>query len=269
MNNFQYQRPQSLAEATQLLADGDEPKLLAGGQSLLPVMKLDLAAPSALIAIRHLDELRGIERDGDHLTIGAAMTHDEVSRAEVVAQAIPALAQLAGHIGDPQVRHRGTLGGSVAHADPAADYPAAVLGLDAHVITHRREIAAGDYFGAMFETALEPDEIVKAVRFRIPEAASYQKFVNPASRYAIVGVMVARYSDGVRVAITGAGESVFRATAIEAALASRFDPAALDDLEAAQLTPAEVTLVSDMHAGADYRAHLIGVMARRAVAAAS
>ncbi|WP_428261355.1 FAD binding domain-containing protein [Haliangium sp.] len=263
MQDFRFHRPKTLAEAARLLAEADEGKLLAGGQSLLPVMKLDLAAHSDLISIRELDDLRGIRRVGDAIEIGAAMTHAQVAEAAVVREAIPALAALAGAIGDPQVRNRGTLGGSVAHADPAADYPAAVLALDAVVVTDKRKIAAGDYFTGMFETALAPGEIITAVRFAVPQAAHYAKFPNPASRYAIVGVMVARHAGGVRVAVTGAGPSAFRATALETALNERFAADALDGVSAAE----EDELVSDLHADAAYRAHLIHVMARRAVAA--
>lgn len=262
MQDFTFHRPANLAEAARALEATDEAKLLAGGQSLLPVMKLDLAAPPALVSIRHLAELRGIRRQGERLIIGAATTHAEVGRASEVHAAIPALAELAGDIGDPQVRNRGTLGGSVAHNDPAADYPAALLALDAVVVTNRREIAAGDFFQGMFQTALAPAEIIKEVSFAVPSAAKYMKFANPASRYAIVGVMVARHASGVRVAVTGAGHGVFRVAAMEQALAQRFAPEALDGIAVP-----EDDLASDGFASAAYRAHLIGVMARRAVAA--
>lgn len=262
MQDFAFHRPKSLAEAVSALERADEAKLLAGGQSLLPVMKLDLAAPAALVSIRHLDELRGIRKDGDRLIIGAATTHAEVSRSVDVRAAIPALAELAGDIGDPQVRNRGTLGGSVAHNDPAADYPAALLGLDAVVETNRREIPAEDFFQGMFATALDPAEIITGVSFAVPRAARYAKLANPASRYAIVGVMVARFADGVRVAVTGAGPGVFRVAGMEKALEARFAPEALDGMAVP-----EDELVGDSFASAAYRAHLIGVMARRAVAA--
>jgi carbon-monoxide dehydrogenase medium subunit len=265
MQDFTFHRPKNLAEAVRALEGPDEAKLLAGGQSLLPVMKLDLAAPAALVSIRHLDELRGIRTEGapsgDRLIIGAATTHAEVSRARAVHATIPVLAELAGEIGDPQVRNRGTLGGSVAHNDPAADYPAALLGLDAVVVTNRRRIAAEDFFRGMFQTALEPAEIIKEVSFAVPRAAKYMKFANPASRYAIVGVMVARYASGVRVAVTGAGSGVFRVSEMEQALGKRFAPEALDGIKVP-----EDDLTSDGFASASYRAHLIGVMARRAVA---
>jgi carbon-monoxide dehydrogenase medium subunit len=262
MQDFTFHRPRNLAEAVAALKGADEAKLLAGGQSLLPVMKLDLAAPAALVSIRHLDELCGIRTEGDRLVIGAATTHAEVSRARAVHATIPALAELAGEIGDPQVRNRGTLGGSVAHNDPAADYPAALVALDAVIVTSQRQIAAEDFFRGMFQTALEPAEIIKEVSFAVPTAAKYMKFANPASRYAIVGVMVARYASAVRVAVTGAGPGVFRVSEMEQALAKRFAPEALDGI-----TVPEDGLSSDGFASATYRAHLIGVMARRAVAA--
>jgi aerobic carbon-monoxide dehydrogenase medium subunit len=262
MQDFTFHRPKDLAEAVRALKEADEAKLLAGGQSLLPVMKLDLAAPPALVSIRHLDELRGIRTEGDRLVIGAATTHAEVSRARAVHATIPALAELAGEIGDPQVRNRGTLGGSVAHNDPAADYPAALVAFDAVIVTSQRRIAAEDFFQGMFQTALEPAEIIKEVSFAVPRAARYMKFANPASRYAIVGVMVARHADAVRVAVTGAGPGVFRVSEMEQALARRFAPEALDGIAVP-----EDELASDGFASATYRAHLIGVMARRAVAA--
>jgi carbon-monoxide dehydrogenase medium subunit len=262
MQDFTFHRPKNLAEAVRALQSADEAKLLAGGQSLLPVMKLDLAAPPALVSIRHLDELRGIRMHGDRLVMGAATTHAEVSRSREVLAAIPALAELAGEIGDPQVRNRGTLGGSVAHNDPAADYPAALVALDAVIVTSQRQIAAEDFFQGMFRTALEPAEIIKEVSFAVPRAARYMKFANPASRYAIVGVMVARHANGVRVAVTGAGPGVFRVSEMEQALGKRFTPEALSGI-----AMPENDLASDGFASATYRAHLIGVMARRAVAA--
>ena len=209
-------------------------------------------------------ELTGIRRDGDTLVVGAASTHAEVASSDVVRAAIPALAHLAGHIGDPQVRNRGTLGGSIAHADPAADYPAALLALAAAVATDRRQIAAGDFFTGVFQTALEPDEVITAVRFPVPARAAYEKFGNPASRFAIAGVFVAQGAGGVRVAVTGAGTQPFRVSAYEAALSARFAP---DALESASIPPDD--LVSDLHAGAEYRAHLVGVLARRAVRSVS
>ncbi len=262
MQDFNFHRPRSIDEAKQALQTAGEAKLLAGGQSLLPVMKLDLAAPSDVVSLRNVPDLGGIEAQGGQLLIGAATTHADVAASEVVRSAIPALAELAGGIGDPQVRNRGTLGGSVAHADPAADYPAALLALDATVVTDDREIPAQDFLGLMFETALADDEIVTAVRFTVPQAAAYEKFANPASKYALVGVMVAQTADGVRVAVTGAGYGPHRSEALEAALGSDFSSAAIDAVEVVG-----ANLLDDGDASADYRAHLIKVMAKRAVEA--
>ncbi len=262
MDDFTFHRPSTLAEAQSAVRGTDDGKFMAGGQSLLPIMKLDMAAPSDVVSLAGLDELRGIQRDGDTLVIGAAMTHAEVNGSAEVRDAIPALADLAGGIGDPQVRNRGTLGGSVAHSDPGADYPAALVALGATVVTDRREIAAGDFFVGMFETPLEDDEIITSVHFPVPERAAYAKFPNPASKYAITGVMVAQGGDGVRVAVSGAGYKVFRVEAMEDALASDFAPGALDGIGVEQ-----DDLVSDTDASAEYRAHLVSVMARRAVEA--
>lgn len=262
MQDFAFHKPGSIADAQAALGGADDGKFMAGGQSLIPLMKLDMAAPDAVVSLAGLDELRGISRDGDDLVVGAAMTHAEVSSSEEVQSTIPALADLASRIGDPQVRHRGTLGGSVAHADPAADYPAALVGLGATVVTDRREISADDFFQGMFDTPLEADEIIKSVRFPVPEAAAYAKFANPASKYAIVGVMVAKTGGGVRVAVTGAGSNVFRASDFEAALGGDFSAGALDGIAVDS-----DGFLSDTSASAEYRAHLVGVMARRAVAA--
>ncbi len=262
MQDFNFHRPRSIDEAKQALQNADEGKLLAGGQSLLPVMKLDLAAPSDVVSLRDVPELDGIQVQGGQLLIGATATHAKVAASEVVGGAIPALAKLAGGIGDPQVRNRGTLGGSVAHADPAADYPAALLALDATVITDGREIAAQDFLGAMFETALAEDEIVTAVRFNVPQAAAYEKFANPASKYALVGVMVARTDTGTRVAVTGAAYGAHRSEALETALAADFSTAAVDGVEID-----DADLLDDGDASAEYRAHLIKVMTKRAVEA--
>ncbi len=239
-------------------------KALAGGMTLLPTMKQRLAAPSALIELKDVPELSGLSREGDTLVVGAMTRHVEVARSPVVQAAIPALAKLAAGIGDPHVRNRGTLGGSLANNDPAADYPAAVLALGATVVTSKRRLAADDYFTGLFETALEPGELITSVIFPIPQKAAYMKFANPASRYALVGVFVAKTAGGVRVAVTGAGaHGVFRPQAFEAALNANFSASALDGVS----VPAS-GLNSDLHADADYRAHLIGVMAKRAVAAA-
>ena len=263
MYEFQYHRPASLDEAKKILAGNEEAKIVAGGMTLLPTMKLRLAQPSDLVDLSGIDFLCGIKKDGDAIEIGAMTTHADVAGSDLVRSEIPALSDLAGTIGDAQVRNRGTIGGSLSNSDPAADYPAAVLGLNAVVRTDTREIAADDYFKALFETALEPNEIIQAVRFPKPLRAAYAKFPNPASRYAVVGVMVAETADGIRVAVTGAGACAFRATDIEAALASDFSAAALDGL-----TISADDLNSDLHASPEYRAHLVIVMARRAVAAA-
>lgn len=264
MYPFEYHRPGSLREAAQLHAQTDDAQWLAGGMTLLPAMKLRLAAPTALIDLAGIEGLRGVSVAGDHIEIGAMTIHDDVACATTVRQHIPALAKLANGIGDAQVRNRGTIGGSVANNDPAADYPAAVLGLGAAIVTTEREIAADAFFLDLFDTALEPGEIVTRFRFPIPERAAYLKFPNPASRYAIVGVMVAEFADTVRVAVTGAGASAFRVPEMEVALAQRFEPEAIDGLG----VTAE-GLNEDMHASAEYRAHLVTVMARRAVAAAA
>lgn len=264
MENFEFHTPGSLDEAVAALQGADEGKLLAGGMSLLPVMKLDLAAPTDVVDLAGVPGLREITADESSVTIGALCTHAEVAGSDPVQAAIPALSYLVGEIGDPQVRNRGTLGGSVAHNDPAADYPAACIALGAMVITNRREIHADDFFQAMFTTALSEDEIVTAVRFPIPERAAYAKFPNPASKYAVVGVMVAQGPGGVRVAVTGAGDGVFRVPEMEGALSASFDAGSLEGISVSA-----DGLVSDTAATAEYRAHLIGVMARRAVAAAT
>ncbi|HFD15273.1 MAG TPA: xanthine dehydrogenase family protein subunit M [Rhodospirillales bacterium] len=264
MYNFTYHRPRSVAEAAQLLTASEDAKLLAGGQTFIPTLKQRLAQPSDLVDISGIAELRGIREEAGGLTIGAMTPHAEVAASEVVRRVIPALADLAETIGDPQVRNRGTLGGSISNNDPAADYPAGLVGLGATVRTSKREIAAEDFFTGMFETALEEDEIVTAVHFPKPEKAAYAKFPNPASRYAIVGVFVARTAGGVRVAVTGAGPCVFRAKELEAALSANFAPEAVDGVSIG----AE-GLNEDIHASAEYRAHLIKVMAKRAVAAAA
>ena len=260
MYDFTYHRAASLDQAKAAFAGADDGRYMAGGMTLLPTLKQRLASPSDVIDLAGVPDMTGVRRDGDAVVIKALTTHAAVAASAEVAGAIPALAQLAGRIGDAQVRNRGTLGGSIANADPAADYPAAVLGLGATVRTDAREIAADDFFTAMFETALEDGELITEVAFPVPEAACYVKFPNPASRYAIVGVMVARTGGGVRVAVTGAGPSAFRATAMEQALASNFSADALDSgaVSAGDLN-------ADIHASADYRAHLVSVMARRAV----
>jgi aerobic carbon-monoxide dehydrogenase medium subunit len=263
MYDFDYRRPASLDEAKSALSAQPECKLLAGGMSLLPALKQRLARYGTLVDLAAQAQLRSIQREGDQLVIGSMTPHAHVAASQLVATTIPALAVLAGGIGDPLVRNRGTIGGSIANADPAADYPAAVLGLDAAVVTDQRTIAAEHFFLGLFETALKPNEIITAVRFPLPLAAGYAKFRQPASRFALVGVFVARLSAGVRVAVTGARTSVFRWSEAEKALDSSFDSAALDSVELSS-----TDLNADIHASADYRAHCVRIIAKRAVAAA-
>ncbi len=259
-----YHRPGTVRQAANLLSKQEEAKLLAGGHTLIPTMKLRLAGPKHLVDLSKVEGLTGIELKGRSLVIGAMTPHMEVATSAVVKESIPALADLAGRIGDPAVRHRGTIGGSVANNDPNADYPAGVLGLGATVITNKRRIAADDFFKGLFETALEPDEIITKVQFPKPNKAAYQKFPNPASRYALVGVFVSKRGSDIRVAVTGGGSSgVFRVTSFEEALKKRFGAKSLEGLT----VPAD-GMASDIHGSAEYRAHLIGVLARRAVAAA-
>ena len=260
MKDFSYYRPSTVSEAVALLTSSDESRPLAGGMTLLPTMKQRLASLRIVVDLAAVPGLSGIAADASSVTIGAMTTHAEVAGSAAVKAAIPALSTLAGLIGDPQVRHRGTIGGSLANADPAADYPAAVVGLGATIVTDRREIVADDFFTAMFQTALEPGEIIVAVRFPIPEAAGYAKFKSQASRFALVGAFVARFGSSVRVAITGAGPAVFRSRGIEDALAADFSPQALT-----RISIAPSGLTSDIHADSEYRAHLVVVMARRAV----
>lgn len=260
MYEFAYHRPTSLNEAVSLLAGNEDAKLIAGGHTFIPTLKQRLAQPSDLIDLNGISELKGIKDEAGGLTIGAMTRHADVAHSDVVKRVIPALAALAELIGDPQVRHRGTLGGSISNNDPAADYPGAVVGLGATVRTNKREIPADDFFLGMFETALERDEIVTAVHFPKPEKAAYAKFPHPASRYAIAGVFVARTPSGVRVAVTGAGPTVFRWKEAEQALGGNFAPFALDGL-----TVDPSRLNGDIHASAEYRANLVKVMAKRAV----
>ncbi len=261
MRDFSFQRPTTIAEAVAALRASPEDKLLAGGQSLLPMMKFDLALPTGLVSLADVAELGGVRREGDTLVVGAGMTHAAVASSPEVSEAIPALAQLAHWIGDAQVRNRGTLGGSVAHADPGADYPAAVVGLGATLRTDRRELAADDFFRGPYETALLADEVLTEVAFPVPECAAYEKFPHPASRFAVVGVFVASFAGSVRVAVTGAATRAFRYTALEEALAGGLSEAA-----AAAAAPPDEALLDDSDASAAYRRHLIGVLARRAVA---
>lgn len=260
MYDFAYHRPKSLADAAAAAGKG-EAKLLAGGQTLLPTLKQRLASPSDLIDLAGIAELKGVREEGGAIVVGAMTTHAEVAGNATVKAKLPALAHLAEGIGDPQVRNRGTIGGSISNNDPAADYPAGCLGLGATIITNKRKIAADDFFKGMFETALGAGEIVTAVSFPIPQKAGYAKFPNPASRYAMVGVMVAKTGSGVRVAVTGAGPGVFRDKTLEDALSANFSA------DAVKASGADKgSLNSDIHASADYRHHLIGVMAKRAVA---
>ena len=261
MEPFNYHKPTSLAEAVDLHGDAEDPAYLSGGHTLLPTMTQRLAAPSDLIDLEGLGELTGIALNDGNLGIGAFSRHAEVAASADVRKVLPALANLAEGIGDAQVRNRGTIGGSLANSDPAADYPAAVLALDAVIHTDRRQIAADDYFQGLFETALEAGEIITRIDFAIPSRAAYEKFPNPASRYAIVGVMVADFDGAVRVGITGAGPCACRASAFEEALSASLDPAALEGAE----LPA-IDFNSDLHASAEYRAHLVRVMAQRATA---
>jgi carbon-monoxide dehydrogenase medium subunit len=263
MRSFAYHKPTAVADVVKLLSSLEESQPLSGGMTLLPTMKQRLAAPQALIDLSAVPGLAGIRVGAGAVEIGAMTRHATVAASAEVAAAIPALAYLASEIGDPAVRHRGTIGGSVANNDPAADYPSAVLGLAATVVTDRREIAADDFFVGMFQTALEPGEIITAVRFPVPEAAGYAKFKSPASRYALTGVFVAKTATGVRAAVTGAAPKVFRSKEVEAALAGRFDPSALDKIS---IDPSGLN--SDLHAEREYRAHLVVAMARRAVARA-
>ncbi len=265
MYAFTYHKPTSARQAATLLAKKEDAKLLAGGHTLLPTMKQRLASPSALVDLGACADLKGITVKGCNIVIGAMTTHAEVADSPEVQSAIPALAYLAGHIGDPHVRHRGTIGGSVANNDPAADYPAALLALGATVVTNKRKLTAEDFFTGLYETALEEGEIITKVSFPIASKAGYAKFRNPASRYAMVGVFVAKRGSEIRVAVTGAGDGgVFRWPEAEAALKARFAPKSLDGLK-----HTAKGINGDIHADAEYRAHLIGVMAKQAVAQAT
>jgi carbon-monoxide dehydrogenase medium subunit len=258
MYAFDFERPGTVAEAVAALKDEDA-QALGGGQTLIPTLKQRLASPSKLVSLGGIAEMKGISSAGGVVSIGGGTTH-----AAVAADgSIPALSALAGNIGDPAVRNRGTIGGSLANNDPSADYPAAALALGATIVTNAREIAADDYFTGLFETALEEGEIITAVKVPVPAAANYQKFEQPASRFALVGVFVARGADGVRVAVTGASEEgVFRWAEAEAALSADFSAGALDGM-----APSAEGMISDLHGSPEYRAHLVGVMTRRAVAA--
>lgn len=262
MYSFELKKADSVGNAAALLSQSNG-KLLAGGQSLVAAMKLRLAQPGTLVDLSGVSELKGIRKEGEHLVVGAMTRHAEVAQSKEVQSALPALAALAEGIGDRQVRNMGTLGGSIANNDPAADYPAAVLGLGGTVNTNKRKIAADDFFKGLYETALADGEIITSVSFAIPKKAAYVKFAQPASRFALVGVLVAQTASGVRVAVTGAGPVVFRAKGIEDALAKSFTA------DAAKGVKVDASgLNNDLHGSAEYRAHLVAVLASRAVTAA-
>jgi len=263
MHAFEYHRPTSSKDAIALKGKQDEGKYLAGGQSLVQAMKLRLASPTDLIDLGSLKELSFVKVSGSAVEIGAMTRHADVAESKEVQKAIPALAALAAIIGDRQVRHMGTIGGSLANNDPAADYAAAVLGLGATITTHKRKIEADKFFKGLYETALEPSELITSVSFPVPKRAAYMKFKNPASRFAIVGVFVADFGGKARVAVTGAGPSVFRQAEMEKALSAKFAPESV-----ASIKVKPDGLNNDLHASPEYRAHLVTVMARRAVEAA-
>ncbi len=263
MYDFAYHKPSSVADAVKLLSADPDARPISGGQTLLPALKHRLNRPTSLVDLSGIAELRGVKREGDKITVGALTKHFEVQNNPDVKAAIPALAYMAGVVGDIQVRNRGTMGGSVANNDPAADYPAAVLGLDATVVTDKRRIASDDFFQGMFTTALEPGELLVAIEFPVPEKAGYAKMRNPASRYVMAGVFVAKTRGGVRVVVNGAGPGVFRQTEMEQALSANWSPDAVAGIK----QPSE-GLNSDIHGSAEYRAHLVTVMAKRAVAEA-
>jgi carbon-monoxide dehydrogenase medium subunit len=263
MHAFAYHRPQTSKDAISLAAKNHEGKYLAGGQSLVQAMKLRLASPTDLIDLNAIGDLKTLKAEGNSVTIGAMVRHAEVAASSAVQKAIPALATLAGMIGDRQVRHMGTLGGSLANSDPAADYPAAVVGLGATIVTNKRKIEGDKYFKGLFETALEPGELITAVTFPAPKRAAYMKFKNPASRFALVGVFVADFGGNVRVGVTGAGPCAFRQADMEKALSAKFAP---ESVAGIKVKPDGLN--GDLHASPEYRAHLVTVMAKRAVEAA-
>ena len=265
MYNFTFHRPTTVRQAAGLLARNPEAKLLAGGHSLLPVMKQRLASPSALIDLSLVEGLDTVEQKGRAIVIGAMARHADVAKSPVLREVMPGLADVPGSVGDPQVRNRGTIGGSIANNDPNADYPAAVLGLGATIITNKRRIAADDFFQGMYTTALEDGEIIVKLSFPVAKKAAYEKFKHPASGFALVGVFVSKRGSDIRVAVTGAGsEGVFRVTSFEEALKKRFAAKSLDGL-----TIPAAGMNADIHASAEYRAHLVAVLARRAVAKAT
>ena len=263
MYDFAYHKPSSVADAVKLLSADPDARPISGGQTLLPALKHRLNKPTSLVDLTGISELKGIRREGDKITVGALSRHVEVENNPDIKSAIPALAWMAGHLGDVQVRNRGTMGGSVANNDPAADDPAAVLGLGATLVTDKRRIAADDFFQGMFTTALEPGELLVALEFPIPEKAGYAKMRNPASRYVMAGVFVVKTKDGVRVAVNGAGPGVFRQTEMEQALSANWSPDAV-----ANIRQSPEGLNGDIHGSPEYRAHLVTVMAKRAVSEA-
>jgi len=261
MYETQYHRASSVEDAVEKMGSSDDAKFVSGGMTLIPTMKQRLAAPSDLIDLRHVDSMKGVSVDGSKITIGAGTTHAEVASSKELAKTCPAIANLASHIGDPHVRHMGTIGGSIANNDPAADYPAAMVALGADIVTNKRTVSADDFFVGMFETDLEEDEIITAVSFTAPAKGAYAKFPNPASRYAMAGVFVAKGDGGVRVAVTGAGsDGVFRHEAMEQALSSDFSAKSIADCAVD-----EGDMLSDIHGNGAYRANLVKVMAKRAV----
>ena len=261
MYDFAVHKPASVADAVKIMAGDPDARPISGGQTLIPALKHRLNKPSAVIDLSGIAELKGIKRDGDKIVIGAMTKHVDVANSAEVKAAIPALAKLAGSIGDIQVRNRGTIGGSVSNNDPAADYPSAVLALNATVVTSKRRIAADDFFQGMFTTALGADELLVAVEFPIPAKAGYAKMKNPASRYVMAGAFIAKTASGVRVAINGAGPCVFRQAEMEKALSANWSADAV-----AGVKQSADGLNSDIHGSAEYRAHLVTVMAKRAVA---
>ena len=265
MYTFEFQRPTSLRQAVNMLAKAEDAKLLAGGHSLIPVLKLRLARHGTLIDLSQVKELQGVELKGRSVVVGAMTRHRDVANSPVMMEAMPGLAAVPASIGDPHVRNRGTIGGSIANNDPNADYPAACLGLGATIVTNKRRIAADDFFTGMFSTALEETEIITKLMFPIAKRAAYEKFKHPASGFALVGVFVAKRGSDIRVAVTGAGSNgVFRVKSFEEALKKRFSAKSLEGM-----TIPSNGMNADIHAGADYRAHLVGVLARRAVAKAT
>ncbi|RLQ89489.1 FAD binding domain-containing protein [Notoacmeibacter ruber] len=265
MHQTTYHRATSVDDAVNVAQSADDPRYLSGGMTLLPTMKQRLAAPSDLIDLRHVESMKGISEEGDMIVIGGATCHNDIATSELLQTKVPGLAYQASHIGDPMVRHMGTIGGSVANNDPAACYPSAMMAVNAVIRTNKRELAAEDFFTGLFDTALDDDEIVTAVAFRAPEKSGYGKFPNPASRYAMAGVFVAKTADGVRVAVTGAGEDgVFRASGLEEALNGDFSVEALQGK-----TVESSDLMGDIHASPEYRAALIVAMAKRAVVLAN